>query len=200
MHPLTLFFLTETLPFCSPFKIQSRKTEHQKRILLQSFQSNPYLTTAEKCRLANLLNITERNVINWFANTRSKEGKIRPFKLMGKNQREVLMKKFEADPFPDFTKRMQLAIFLNVSERKIKEWFANTRDKERSKTSLESITDCEQQILMDSYKTNPYLNDAEKCRLAEMLHTTRAVVRQWFVKTRKKETGQRIFFHCESPE
>ena len=198
MRLMVLFILTGKLPLRSPYKTQWRKTEHQKRILLESFQSNPYLTTAEKCRLASEINITEQQVLHWFANTRLKEGKIRPFKLMSKDQKEALMKRFQADQCPDFTKRMQLAILLNVSEWKIKDWFANTRNKGRSITSLESITDCQQQLLMDSYKANRYLTDAEKCRLAKLLHTTRAVIRQWFVKTRKEETGQKILFQCES--
>ena len=198
MRLMVLFFITGTLPLRSPYKTQKRKTEHQKQILLESFQSNPHLTTAEKCRLASELNITQQQVLNWFANTRLKEGKIRPFKIMTKDQKEVLMKRFQADPCPDVTKRMQLAILLNVSESKIKGWFTNTRSKERSITSLESITDYQQQILMHSYKANRFLTDAEKCRLAKLLHTTRAVIRQWFVKTRKEETGQKILFQCES--
>ena len=54
-----------------------RVTDCQRKILMERFQANAYLTKEEKRQLAITLNMRERTVHNWFRNMRrvkAKEG------------------------------------------------------------------------------------------------------------------------------
>ena len=56
-----------------------RVTDSQKKLLMERFQANAYLTKEEIHQLASSLNMRERTVKNWFNNMRrvkQKEGKL----------------------------------------------------------------------------------------------------------------------------
>ena len=191
-------FPTAKHRLCSPIQASKTKTEHQKRVLLASFQSNPYLTTAEKHRLANFLNISEVTVRNWFVHERVKQKKSRKITIKTKDQKQILMEKFQDNPFPDFVTRTQLAMSMNISESSINRWFDGARRKIRAMSVLKTMTEGQQQILLNSYQTNRHLSNAEKCRLAKMLKTTQEAIQFWFIKTRKEEKERLMRIQRES--
>ena len=47
-------------------------------------------------------------------------------------------------------------------------------------------TKCQEEILMDSFRTNPYLEREEICQLAKSLGISETLVRQWFYNKRRK--------------
>ena len=177
---------------------QTKKTEHQKGVLMASFQSKPYLDFAEKHRLANMLNISERHVQYWFASTRAKKRNVRTCKRMTEDQKKILMEKFEEDPYLDPVRRKKLAMSMNTSESSITGWFMNARTGKQTMALYQAMTKDQQQILLDSFQANRYLIDAETCRLAKMLNTTRRVIKYWFVKTRIEERKKIRSFQRES--
>ena len=181
-----------------PNQPRKTKTEYQRRILLASFQSNPFLDSSEKSRLANLLNISERHVRNWFAHTRVKAGKLRKVKKMKKHQKQRLMEAFQNNPNLDFIRGTQLAILTNTSQSKVNNWFTKCRIKKRRKSFLESMTQGEHKVLGDSFKANRLVSSAEKCRLAKLLKTSKGVIQYWFTETRKEETKKAMLMKCKS--
>ena len=48
-------------------------SEYQNKILMKSFQTNPYLKKEEKHRLVQSLNISELRIENWFKNMRHRK-------------------------------------------------------------------------------------------------------------------------------
>ena len=180
------------------FPPRKRKTEHQRRILLASFQSNPYLDSAEKHRLAELLNISERHVQHFFNYARFKQGKMHSVKRLSKDQTKTLMEKFRADPKLTSERTTQLAKLMNISEKTIRHWFVYARYKIRRKALHEGMTESQRQILKDSFQANRYLSDAERCRLAKLLNTRRGTITDFFSTTRMEETQQKRLFQRES--
>ena len=166
---------------------QRKKTEHQKGVLMASFQSKPYLDYAEKHRLANLLNISERHVKQWFANTRAKEKNMRIYKRLTKSQRKILMKDFEKNPYLKSVRRKKLAISLNITESSISSWFCKAREIKQRMAFHQTITKGQKQILLDSFQANHHLSDAETCRLAKLLKTTKGTIRYLFAKARERK-------------
>ena len=167
---------------------------------MASFRSNPYLTNEEKHRLADLLNISEVKVDCWFARRRVQEGKSRKIKHMTKNQIKILMENFKDNPFLNPATRTQLAITLNITESSINQWFCIARRKPRVMSLLQSMTEGQQQTLLNSYQTNRLLSDTEKSRLAKLLKTTKKAIEYWFIKTRKEEKEKLMQFQRESKQ
>ena len=56
-------------------------------------------------------------------------------KTIGGNTKDILMKSFEADPYPGKREKLQLAKSLNTSQKTIENWFGNMRAR-RSKEGI----------------------------------------------------------------
>ena len=141
----------------SPIPSQPYKklTKHQTCILLASFQSNPCLDQAEKERLAKLLDISEKKVQYWFYHTRSRKGNVRETKRFTEDQRKILIEKFHDNPYITREEAEQLAQSTNISEGKLRAWFARVRFTQRKKSLCKSLTKGKQQILA-VFKSNCY--------------------------------------------
>ena len=53
------------------------------------------------------------------------------------------------------------------------------------------MTKCEQEILMKSFRANPYPTKEEKCQLAMSLNTSQKVIQIWFGNCRQREKNKR---------
>ena len=65
---------------------------------------------------------------------------------MTANQAQILMKRFQAKPQLEKGEQHQLAKSLNVSEKRIEDWYSNTRFKRRRQGLLPEGEDTQQKM------------------------------------------------------
>ena len=58
-----------------PILGKKSKTESQVELLMKIFEANPYPGIKEKLQLAKLLNISEKEIENWFRSIRERKSK-----------------------------------------------------------------------------------------------------------------------------
>jgi hypothetical protein len=100
-----------------------------KQLLLNEFKINKYPDSKTIERLALETNLSTKKVYNWFRTQRS-ELKLKIFFKNNNNSdmKQVLLKEYNKNKFPNEQTVKKLAAKLNLTSAQVKRWFNNTRN------------------------------------------------------------------------
>ena len=100
-----------------------------KQFLLNEYEKNKYPDSKTIERLALETNLSTKKVYNWFRTQRS-ELKLKIFFKNNNNSdmKQVLLKEYNKNKFPNEQTVKKLAAKLNLTSAQVKRWFNNTRN------------------------------------------------------------------------
>ena len=166
------------------FRLIRQNMRAHQPVLEDKFVQNQNPSLIERKKLSRLVNLTEKQVYDWFSNRRYKYRQ--GTKNISKMDEELLEDKFKQNMTnPTLLERKALSCRVNLTEQQIYDWFFNRRyearkeAKEKMKNPVNPV-----KVLEDIFVQNQNPNLQLRKAISRQVNLTQQQIKDWFCNRR----------------